>query len=731
MNRSLFTRPWSYWRANYLPILGWLFHVLLTVSELGIPLLYLVLNLLPSSDCEDVLTAAFSVSSWNIHTVKWFLTAYPGIYLWVPYLIYIKTWKRWSPYTHYIPVELVAWLFTTDRPSAPPKPFAGASRMLRNNFNKCLMTPIAPQKNHTHGQCAKDRNEAGLFAERYAASVGLVPYFCQMSSSDQAKGRQGSRKQYWVKDMQVKPRDFNPPANALLVFIDVDYYVDMPWFVNENRFPMLIYAFQPKSVAYTSPEQEYAYRFLPDNFVEFNVSGGGRYTHKLWNYSTDHFIAKLNIFGPLLTKVLTYALGHEPVTAQAAYYVDRKGTQAEHEMILLTPMAYWNNLFKFQVSSIEGQVLHRYEVVDGEFTRLRVMSKAGLTVSTGRVGEFNSATVPAEVDEALASMARTTKTGLTLAHVKEYLDTVQKVHAPVLFEYHRRDNPRVHDTTFPVEDAIRRYQFSSSKKGFDFDAKPSMTAFMSPFLPDCYAPDKCQGNEEAGIQARIIDVASDAVPNEFLLGVMKEFVELLVPTPNKLHPYELEVVRERQSKPSQRVIFEKGTNGSKRNRVIEMFGKAEAKRDTATTRLISQFCAEDKIQYSRYIYVLVDELLHDQKWYGFSKTPKEVAERVVEMLATAGHACNTDMSKFDGHVSPLLRELEQMVLARAFHEEYLPELLDYHDHQYGIPAFGRHDTSYLAGTARGSGSPETSCFNSIANAFIAFLALRMTRETLD
>nr|UQB76064.1 RNA-dependent RNA polymerase [Flumine noda-like virus 19] len=72
----------------------------------------------------------------------------------------------------------------------------------------------------------------------------------------------------------------------------------------------------------------------------------------------------------------------------------------------------------------------------------------------------------------------------------------------------------------------------------------------------------------------------------------------------------------------------------------------------------------------------------------------------------------------------MLRELERIVLVRAFDAVYTPELHELHSSQFNQSAVGSFGSRYNTGTARASGSPETSAFNSLANAFVAFLTFR-------
>jgi hypothetical protein len=162
-------------------------------------------------------------------------------------------------------------------------------------------------------------------------------------------------------------------------------------------------------------------------------------------------------------------------------------------------------------------------------------------------------------------------------------------------------------------------------------------------------------------------------------------------------------------------------------RMIKMFMKKEAYAEPKDPRPISTINGVDKGEYSKFIYTFSDHLKTCQ-WYAFGKTPKEIAERVCAVLEGAKRAVNTDLSRFDGRVSQVLRELEKLILMRAFHPSYHSQLLELHRSQYCLHGVGTFGTEYETDYTRCSGSPETAAFNSAANAFMAFLALRTTRR---
>ena len=116
-------------------------------------------------------------------------------------------------------------------------------------------------------------------------------------------------------------------------------------------------------------------------------------------------------------------------------------------------------------------------------------------------------------------------------------------------------------------------------------------------------------------------------------------------------------------------------------------------------------------------------------WYAFSRTPKDVAERVAGICEVSeSHADNTDYTRLDGSVGSNARLLERTVLLAVFRHVFHVELLRLMKSQTGLSAATKHGVKYNTHLARASGSPETSPLNTILNAFVAFLGFRMTRK---
>jgi len=580
------------------------------------------------------------------------------------------------------------------------------AEIMRSQFVDLSLAVIKPRENHTHAQAAADRSSASAFADRYGATLGLTPYFVQCSRADERSGRVGSRAYYWSKDLVASPSPDKPPDNALHVFVDVDQYVDMPAFLVKKFAPTLIYTFQPEQVAKVG--LDYSYTFDAEDRVDYRVTGGGTFQHQVWNYAQDHLLVSKTCLG------LPYKI--------AVFLIDRRATATpDHELIMLTPVAKWTGWQAILASLIlSGRSLARLVVHNKGFLRLETHRTSGVFRSTARVASYAQATIPVADDDALRAIVATSKIDLTMPQVMSFVDG-DRVAASALLEFHRSKLPTKPDIVFPVPQSTHRYQFNPSS--YDVEAKPAMLAFMSPIIHECYVPDMCLNNEQRCVQARIVDVRSNPELTPIVGQYMLEFVKLFLPDPHLLDPVDDDELYRRQARPTQRRILEEASCMTPK-RQINMFLKKEAYSEPKDPRPISTINGVDKAAYSKFIYALA-EVVKAQPWYAFGLSPVDIAKRLVVILAPAKTAAKTDLSRFDGRVTAILREFEQMILVRGFRAIYHDTLLALHRSQSHLPAFGTFGTVYDTEDARCSGSPETAAFNSLINAFMAYMALRM------
>jgi len=272
---------------------------------------------------------------------------------------------------------------------------------------------------------------------------------------------------------------------------------------------------------------------------------------------------------------------------------------------------------------------------------------------------------------------------------------------------------------------LSHYQFSGPH--YDPDAKNSLVAFMKPLaLPAC-APKVCYENEKEMIATRVTRVANAEMPlTLFMDNLITEFVQLFVPEEKAgtFGPVDMDYVSAKQKRPSQQHIIRASELDESDCPMLHAFMKKEPTLSAKAPRNITTFEGDTKVRYSMFMYT-VAEYLKTFKWYAFGTTPKAIAEDIANMAYNASSVAESDGEKFDGHVSNLARLLETRILTRMFSLEYQAIVHKLHQRQHSRGARTTLGVMYDLLYTRGSGSPETSVFNSILNKFIAFVAHRL------
>jgi hypothetical protein len=528
-----------------------------------------------------------------------------------------------------------------------------------------------------------------------------------------------------MKDTQVMPKLFSVGSNDIVSIVDVDQYVDMNWFMTEHFCPILLYTFQPGVCA--ADRGEYSYTFNKNNEVVYRVAGGAEYVHKVWNYDTDVITTTRLFAGKSWTNWRNWI----PFVT-TAYLVDKRQMDPDHQLIGLFPIKRWFGPLALIARYLKGKPLQRFSIVNGDFLRLTNHGPGGMTVSTGKIGSPLCGTITARQDAALASLARTTKSGLTLMHVKKIMPD-DELGATYVYEFHSQKLPEATVVSYSGsrKDGVRGYQFNPMN--YDPEAKHSLVSFMSPIIDGGFCPDITLDNAKQAIAGRITGVKSVTSVDRFMSRAIDEFSRILLGTAGvkkqSLIPYGYEEVYARQDRPTQRRILQQAEFVEGKN-VGKNFMKREAYGKCSDPRIITTIEGSRKYRYSTFMYAFTDEVIKCQPWYAFGKTPLDVACRVGSVCSSAKQISNTDFSRFDGTISEVARALEKRCILAAFRPEYTDELLTLLRDQCGVDCYisvNDESVHYNSGLARLSGSPETSTFNSLVNAFTAFLAWRMTK----
>jgi len=578
---------------------------------------------------------------------------------------------------------------------------------------------------HSHPISAGDRSSAKLFADSYCDWLGIKPFIVQKSSKDQRQGYDGDRHYYWAKDTQARAEICQPNPSDLLFLVDVDFYMDMNLQLLKHPQPTLLYTLIPEAVAHPGPEVSFT--FDRDNYLHQYGTSGTHYVHQLWNYKNDIIQVHSSSFFDYLF--------HRPTAV--TYSVQLRRIAIHRYVVCLIPITTWNGVFGFMSWALSSNNLQRLVVADGDFLRLDVVRNFGNHShmrSTGRVGEYHCATIPVATDTALAALSRLNKSTLSSAQVATYLgdptermtgDTKMAIVA--LLEYHRRGAQNQPDQVYPIELSVNRYQFNPSK--YDPSAKASVQPFMNPISLNCFAPDSTPSNDAVIVNDRIAAVKSAAQPTPYMLECMDEFLGQVFPIAHALVPADQDQVYEKQDSPTQRHILDDASVMPWAKRCLSVFMKKESYSEIKAPRAISQINGVDKLDYSAFMYSLAT-YLKTFPWYAFGNSPRDISLRVADICAGAERFVDTsDLSRYDGRVSPALRLLERKALLLAFNTVYRDQIIDLHESQFNLVATTTNGIMYDSGTARASGSPETSVLNTLTNAFISYYAMRLKDET--
>lgn len=607
----------------------------------------------------------------------------------------------------------------------------GLESALRRTFESTGLSACTPSRSHTHGSAAATRRIATDHAVTVASSLGLTPYFYQMSRSDQSSGYTGSREWYWAKDCGTVIEDFSITGREVLVLIDVDHYVDMPCFMAEHVMPYYIHTLVPEAAAAIC--DDFQFTFLDDGTVKFDVSGGGHYVHPLWDYSRDVVVVS-NAFrwaGYSLETLRNY------IWPSAGVYTLEKRRIAKHRSsVLASPLASWSGPWALLTGFLDGSDLKRLDVrtknLEGKyaFARVHVSDENGFHVSTASLDSYAVATIKADLDSLIKDSCGTRSTSISVATVQGF---VQDRDAAVVLANFYKNSPGYTVPSRTVTSPLRVFRFAPN---IDLGGKAALDCFMPCFIDAAYAPLRNLAAERQAIIGRVINTQKEppSVTTE-LRTYMRDFVsEFRHADEPCLVPVDIDEVYERQPRPTQRKILDEGSGLVGVFQKVKTFIKAEAYGKVTDPRIISTVPADKKLLYSRYAYAMADFVTSNPErfpWYAFGKTPVEIAELVASVCTRGNkHVDLTDAARLDGTVNIITRELEQMLAAQLFSPEHLFEFLELHASTYLQDATFDYDAltgltvKYLTRFIRLSGEALTAFFNTIWTAFCAYVALR-------
>jgi len=445
---------------------------------------------------------------------------------------------------------------------------------------------------------------------------------------------------------------------------------------------------------------------------------GAVYVHQLWDYGKD--------------TILLYTWGWRwwpeprPIWPTAKVFViERRVADDDHQHILLVPVATWYGVAAWLVSRKLGDNLCRSEYVTASHVVFDRVAREQRVTCLAPLDSYASACVPTGVFDAVTVAYRNAAVKPTVPTIQMWIP--ERATAAVVLDYLRSVTPPQRGIVYSAEDGVRQFTFVT---GDDESGKPVLAGYMSPLMPAAFVPTKSLSNERAGVVGRVerpgVHASQTPPATKFLLRCMEEFATCMFPEEHTLVPFDVDEVYLRQDRPTQRAILDRAEmEDPYSDKTLQTFVKAEAYQSVKEPRIITTYPGGLKREYSRYLYAVADFVVHHCKWYAFGKPPVKLASLVAKIcVANDAVDCN-DCIRMDGHISEIVRQLELVILYRAFRREHCAEVAGLHARQYARGARTRGGYSYDIEFQRGSGSSETALFNSMLSKFIDFLAWRL------
>jgi hypothetical protein len=483
--------------------------------------------------------------------------------------------------------------------------------------------------------------------------------------------------------------------------------------------PTVLYTTVPSSAA--AVREEYSYTFDDNNLLLYTVKGGASYAQQVWDTGVDMVTAMARTSSGLFLK-------------KTVYNVDRKRVDADHQLVLFSPMAtYTFPLFDF--NPWINRALARLSPVANGWIRLRILGGEDmpLKISTARAGCYLAAETSVEVDNALAETAGLSKNALQ-ASTTQTLCKLPPVECAVLTSYHRDLVEDVPATVFAVEESVVRYQHFRT---YEAEAKTLLEPYMTPWGPVCFLPQDTRGNKEVAVGTRVQNLASSVTELEPMVEMaLREAGDHIIATIGRhtLFPVSEDIVRLNQSRPSQQRIIDQGAlvaDLADPEERVRAFEKAEPAQKVAAPRIISPDESAHKLLWSRYMiplhWAFVEKFGVDgEGWYAPGMTPVSIARRVSEICQSEPAVTMADGDKFDSTICPVERAWEAGVCYGVFHPSTHAEL------EKGLKA--SHCCPVIIGgvvyeqlCGRGSGFADTTIGNTMWNMAKDYVAARTER----
>jgi hypothetical protein len=610
------------------------------------------------------------------------------------------------------------WVAYTRRPLRTPFPVA-EHVVLRQDFRQLRVLPHKSVASlHSHPGPAAERNAADDTINSFITMHGYDVYSVQQSQRDVERQFSGSHTHYWPVDRVVPQHSDDVMPTHAIKLLNVDYYID--W--NEYLWmaqPFVLFTFTPQDPSGESDGIQWTTN--ADNTISMRITGGATYQHQLWDYDVDIVEARYSGFA-------------------VTYTVDRVAVSEHWSIVLMTPRSV--DPYHGPVGcTLQRVTLARNALcLDGTIRSTAAIRVSGPDpfLSVCIPGTYASVRVPSSTEVILrgrCALGPSAYADLTTVLAKEYPDSLTLAHAAIFAAFPVDKVGAARTSALTVADSNVHYRTLAVGLPTTDDT-PMGAVIAPPIIPSGYVPYRGLCADIWTVTERLTAVHNDqeVLPPKYL-GFASEFASRLLPKAHSLAPIRVHDVITAQKRPSQRL---KNKIAAKKLShflfkpaiTISSFQKGEVYSALKDPRNISTLPAEHCLIYSQYTRPFSDHL-KTTDFYAFGMHPRKVAARVVHLARNSKEIIETDFSRFDGTHSQGLYDLELALLLRAFPIDEHATIRTIHNQMVFAKAWTKHGADYEMGGSRASGSADTSLFNSIDNAFVAFCAFRNAGKKPD
>jgi hypothetical protein len=578
----------------------------------------------------------------------------------------------------------------------------------RVNFRNAPLPKLKINRNQPHPVSAAMRTQADTFMSQLIRTAGHTIHCWPATDRDIAVSSSdiihNPEQRHYARTRPgcdvVKHTDW-------MKIVDLETQQDLNYILRYGR-PLLMLAFQPAYAAHSCAE--YGYQFDEKSVATLVFQGRDSYKRPILDLTQSH------------VNVNTY-------TGSYLYTIElRETADPNWKIAMFTPISfqrfYW-------AGSAERIKMRNYLVTD----RIVVPQGKG-SVSIANPNSMSCVDIPMRVLDLCRERYRNYKGEVALQPqslerviISAWKECQQPAVAAIyVFNYLKQE--------FPLPMIVPdEHTFMPSDPLVLEEPIASMRSVGKAYVSSSFAPANGYNSDAQCVAGRITAVRNSIThyPQDFW-NWMDEFVAMTVPDAitGCGVPLDQSEIEELQSRPTQRAIadqyrfelpFIKNT--------IRSFMKREAYPKITDPRNISTVLPKHKLLLSAYSESFTRDIMKQMKWYGFALNPAQVAEAIHDLaISSPDGLVDCDYSRYDGTLGAIHAVVCRRLMFRWVHPVYLPLLEELLNEEFNtltgetVEARTKHGVKYDVGTTRVSGSSLTSLFNTSANAFEKYCALR-------